>query len=577
MLDADARAAGMDETVTALGFLGLAEEEIGDSKTRPDVVILPVPYELTTSYGQGTVDGPAACIAASAQVELYDPLLPEDLPCGFRIKTHAAWDGAGGTLAAQQDGIVDYLKPHLSGFVTKLSDTSPTGGVVTPFPIVPFPLIPGGEHGILPAVMRALSDSSGGDNSDDGQGDNRKAGLLAAGLENSSLRTPSPVNSGLEKTRAKNSGLGNSSPEKNGLEKLRLENLTLVQIDAHADLRDELDGDAMSHACAARRALDAGVGRLIQIGVRAYSREEEVFAQHDSRIETHFAKDLLAPCSGEGAWTNLLTTLEAIDGPVWLTFDIDGLDGSLVPTTGTPVPGGLTWWHAVNLIETLFRAPEAYVLGADIVEIVPSKEGNLTEFTAAMLAAKIIAAHLSQRLAIISTTPSKINSSTEQRTTLVESPESVEERPTGSHVMLDYTGWKSPHGAAESWLIEIMREAATAAGARIVHNHAEPFDGTISPTGFAAVVLIDESHITAHCYEEKGLLAIDCFTCGEVSAAAVADRIDAELCAAIPTLNLVKRHSAERFLSGINGAEIDGEKHRQNNQKTDEKNSRIAP
>jgi agmatinase len=518
----------MDETVTALGFLGLAEAGIGDSIVRPDVAILPVPYELTTSYGQGTANGPAACIAASAQVELYDSLLPEDLPCGFFIKTHAAWDGEGGTLAAQQDGIVDYLSPHLNKLFAKHSTDSPTGDLVTPFP-----LILGGEHGILPAVMRALSGFTGKD----------KTGLEKSGVEES----------GVQK-----SGLGESG----------LEDLTLVQVDAHADLRDELNGDTMSHACAARRALDAGVGRLIQVGVRAYCREEKDFALNDSRVETHFAHELLAPCTGEAAWANLLSTLQAIDGPVWLTFDIDGLDGSLVPTTGTPVPGGLTWWHAVSLIETLFAIPAADILGADIVEIVPSKEGNLTEFTAAMLATKIIAAHLAHRLTL-----GQKSSSSEQTNLQIESHESVCEHPIGSHVMLDYTGWKSPHGAAESWLIKIMSEAAASAGARIVHSHAEPFDGTISPTGFAAVVLIDESHISAHCYEEKGLLAIDCFTCGEVSAAAVADRIHAELNAVVPTLNLVERHTVERFISGKKSEKNSGK----NPEKNSEKNNSIVP
>ena len=79
---------------------------------------------------------------------------------------------------------------------------------------------------------------------------------------------------------------------------------------------------------------------------------------------------------------------------MWLTLDIDGLDGSLVPDTGTPVPGGLAYWQAVEVIESLFSAAGAEVIGADVVEIVPGSENNLTQFTAAMLATKIIAAHL---------------------------------------------------------------------------------------------------------------------------------------------------------------------------------------
>ena len=81
-----------------------------------------------------------------------------------------------------------------------------------------------------------------------------------------------------------------------------------------------------------------------------------------------------------------------------MTLDVDGLDGSLVPATGTPVPGGLAFWQAVEVIEALFAAPDAQVLGADVVEIVPGVESPLTQFTAAMLAAKIVAAHLARRI-----------------------------------------------------------------------------------------------------------------------------------------------------------------------------------
>ncbi len=173
-----------------------------------------------------------------------------------------------------------------------------------------------------------------------------------------------------------------------------LANLTIVQIDAHADLRDELGGEKYSHACAARRALDEGVGKLVQIGVRAFSREEEKFIESDDRVNTWFARDFISPCGGEKIWNSLLTELSSIEGPVWLTLDIDGLDGTLVPNTGTPVPGGLTYWQTVEVIETLFSASSADVIGADVVEIVPGIESNLTQFTAAMLATKIIAAHI---------------------------------------------------------------------------------------------------------------------------------------------------------------------------------------
>ena len=292
-------------------FLGLPE---GDGQA--DIAILSVPYELTTSYGQGTCEGPKATLEASSQVELYDPLLPKDLPCGFTLHTAEPWDGGGGSLQEQLAGITNYVAQYSSSF----------------------PVILGGEHGMLPAIMQAI---------------------------------------------AKKTDLGS---------------LTIVQIDAHADLRDELDGDTDSHACAARRSLDLGVGKILQIGIRAFAREEATFAAEDDRVDSWLARDVLNPCGGEATWLNWLNTLSEIEGPVWLTLDLDGLDTAYVPTTGTPVPGGLAYWQVVETIETIASAPKVQWFGADINEIVPDPNNHVTEFTAAMLTTKIVAAHLARRL-----------------------------------------------------------------------------------------------------------------------------------------------------------------------------------
>ena len=300
-------------------FLGLPESDVlGD--VRPDVVILQVPYELTVSYGEGTALGPAAALAASAQVELYDPLLPADLPAGFHLHTAPAWDGEGGSLAAQQDNIAAYLAPWTDGAT--------------------FPVVLGGDHGMLPALMRGLADH----------------------------------------------------PRLDG----DLSKLTIVQIDAHADLRDELEGEPMSHACAARRSLDLGVEKILQVGIRAISREEAAFIQTDARVEAWPAREVVNPCGGEAAWRAWLARLAAIEGPIWLSLDVDGLDAAYVPTTGTPVPGGLAFWQAVETIEALAKHGSNW-LGADVNEIVPDPSNHVTEFSAAMLATKIVAAHLSTR------------------------------------------------------------------------------------------------------------------------------------------------------------------------------------
>ena len=292
-------------------FLGLPEDD-----GQPDVSILSVPYELTSSYGQGSHAGPRAVILASAQVELYDALLPEDLPNGFRICTAEPWNGEGDTLQEQLTGISKYVSRHLTSF----------------------PIVLGGEHGMLPAIIKAVG------------------------------------------------------------EKIDLSELTIIQIDAHADLRDELEGDPFSHACAARRSLDLGVGNILQIGIRAFAREEVEFTANNARVESWLARDILNPSGGEVAWNHWLETLSKLNGPVWLTLDMDGLDPAYVPTTGTPVPGGLAYWQVVETIEAVAAASGARWIGADINEIVPDPTNNVTEFTAAMLATKIIAAYLARRV-----------------------------------------------------------------------------------------------------------------------------------------------------------------------------------
>ena len=88
-------------------FLGLDESEDGPW----DIVVLPIPFEMTTSWGEGTEDGPAACITASSQVELYDPLLKEELPCGMRMYTAEAWSSDAATLMEQLDSCLLYTSP----------------------------------------------------------------------------------------------------------------------------------------------------------------------------------------------------------------------------------------------------------------------------------------------------------------------------------------------------------------------------------------------------------------------------------------------------------------------------------
>ena len=135
-----------------------------------------------------------------------------------------------------------------------------------------------------------------------------------------------------------------------------------------------------------RRCLDEGIGRVLQIGVRAFSKEECIVMENDDRIRSWMAKDIRKNRALELEITNFISEIQ---GPVWLSIDIDALDPSIVPATGTPVPGGLDYWFVNNLIENLFSG-KANVVGADVSEIAPDDHG-VTQFTAATIAASILA------------------------------------------------------------------------------------------------------------------------------------------------------------------------------------------
>ncbi len=162
--------------------------------------------------------------------------------------------------------------------------------------------------------------------------------------------------------------------------------VTVVHIDAHADLREEYAGNRNNHACAMRRVLDLGVRRLVSIGIRSCTAEEFALARDDQRIETWYAHAL----HESGRFESLLDRLRGIEGPAYLTIDIDGLDCTLCPGTGTPQPGGLDWYQAVAVARALIRESRAEVFGADIVEVAPMAQSQINEMVAAKLGYKIL-------------------------------------------------------------------------------------------------------------------------------------------------------------------------------------------
>ena len=290
-------------------FLGLNQTPVSQS----DVILLPLPFEGTVSYGKGTALGPDAVISSSSQIELWDEELLFDLES---LKYHTV----DPVVPHPEDRPETYLH-RVMEIALDLRQQSHQNS--------PLILGIGGEHSLTPAlVMSAVSHAND------------------------------------------------------------LSDVTVIQIDAHADLRNEYEGTSCSHACAMRRLVEKQAS-LIAIGIRSFEREEFEFSM-DSPFVTIFTAQQLAqnPAVGEA----LRTHLQELTGHVYLTIDVDGLECALCPSTGTPQPGGLPWWNVLQYLRTLlWENPNVQMLGADIVETVPHSHSKINEFTAAKLLTKIIA------------------------------------------------------------------------------------------------------------------------------------------------------------------------------------------
>ena len=158
--------------------------------------------------------------------------------------------------------------------------------------------------------------------------------------------------------------------------------ILLLHFDAHADLRQSYNGEKFSHASAIRRCLDHKNVSVVSFGIRNISQSEIPFLNKNSkRIKIYWAKD-------KSRW-NLNKFKNIIKNKnVYLTFDVDGFDSSIMPATGTPEPGGLFWDETLNIIK--IAAKNSNIVGADINELAPIKGFNSYNFLVAKLAYKIL-------------------------------------------------------------------------------------------------------------------------------------------------------------------------------------------
>ena len=282
-------------------FLGLDEK--ASAFGRAKAVILPAPYEATTSYGGGTGQGPAAIIESSRYIELYDQELDaEPYEVGIATLPALSLTGAGPAEAIGE----------LRAAYDKLLAAGPNKFIITL----------GGEHSITSAPVLAWADH---------------------------LR-----------------------PEKR--------KLSILQFDAHTDLRPEYEGSPYSHASVMARVIDRC--SLTAVGIRAVTRDEIDFARKKDNVHIFFADDIH---TGDAWMDDVMATL---GDDVYISFDVDGFDPSLVPSTGTPEPGGLQWYPVLKLLRRVFT--ERNVVAADIVELAPIPGLHAPDFLVAKLLYKMI-------------------------------------------------------------------------------------------------------------------------------------------------------------------------------------------
>jgi len=161
----------------------------------------------------------------------------------------------------------------------------------------------------------------------------------------------------------------------------RFGKMNCVVFDAHADIKDKYSGERESHACVSRRLYEK-TGSVAILGVRSLDEEEDEFIS-GNRIPVYYAH--------EQDSDKALKVANSLDPrlPTYVSFDLDGLDPSIMPGTGTPEPGGLSWHESISILESVFRRYN--VVACDCVELMPLKGSIVSEFTAAKLAYKMMA------------------------------------------------------------------------------------------------------------------------------------------------------------------------------------------
>lgn len=272
-------------------FAGIPKEyaEYADAS----IVVIPVPYDGTSTYGKGADKGPEAIFQAAENMELYD------------IETNKE---------VYKNGI--FIAPELTGYSSPEAMVTDVEQTVTKnINTGKFVALIGGEHSVSIGSIRAFA--------------------------------------------------------------RQYTDLTVLQLDAHSDLRPEYEGSKCNHACAMHEA--SFTTNLVQVGIRSmdtveieFLKSENLFTSYDIRTNKYWKEDVI----------------NAIGDKVYITIDLDVFDPSIMPSTGTPEPGGLLWNETLDLLKMVFS--NSNVIGCDIVELAPKEGIHAPDFMAAKLFYKLL-------------------------------------------------------------------------------------------------------------------------------------------------------------------------------------------
>ena len=159
---------------------------------------------------------------------------------------------------------------------------------------------------------------------------------------------------------------------------------TVLFLDAHADMRTSYEGSKYSHACPVTRLLEQG-HKVVMAGIRSIYESEVKVIEKNPNISLILDCDL----RGEGQWESFLQRVNSLEGPVYLSIDMDVFNPAAVPGVGTPQPGGFSWYQMIEVLESLFSKKQVDLRGVDMVELVP-EASRVSEMTAAKLLLKVI-------------------------------------------------------------------------------------------------------------------------------------------------------------------------------------------